>query len=573
MRIQTGCLAVVLLASIFFSGCASMQKKQTTPLAQPDIQADDIETSYYHYIESQLNLKRRNLDKAIHHLANALELDSGSMFLKIELAKLYLQQKKSDNALDLLRSVLETDPEHLEALILSGSIYQTRKQYDKAKDAYKKVLAINPKEERIYLLLGGIHMDAGDPDSALSVYKQLVAYSPESFAGYFFIGKIYKDKGMIEASVREFEKALDLEPQLEEARFELIDIYREQDKTDKIIDLYKEIIQRNPQNTQAIMELGYFYFEHGLIEASDRLLMDLGLKSQQDTGVIRKIIQLYIDPKKYEEAIVIMKSMLKSVPESSDIHYLSGVAYDGNKEKEAAIQHFNRVKPNSRFYENAVVQISVLYQEQGKTDEAIAYIKDVIENVPDNPEFMLYLGSFYEERKAFEDAETILRQGLDINADHIRLHFRLGVVYDKWGKKDKSIEQMRKVIKLDPKNANALNYLGYTFADMGKNLDEAERLIKEALKYKPDDGYITDSLGWVYFKKGRFGEALKYLEKAVDITQDDPIILEHLGDAYIKVNDRDNALKFYKRSLMKKTENKEALEKKIEDLLKEKDLK
>ena len=68
------------------------------------------------------------------------------------------------------------------------------------------------------------------------------------------------------------------------------------------------------------------------------------------------------------------------------------------------------------------------------------------------------------------------------------------------------------MIRLDPKNANALNYLGYTYADLGTNLDEAEKLIKEALNYKPDDGYITDSLGWVYYKKGLYENAVEMLE-------------------------------------------------------------
>jgi tetratricopeptide (TPR) repeat protein len=572
MRIDTGFLAAVLVACFLFAACSSTQDKPAAKLVRHDIQADDIDTSYYHYIKSQLYLKRGNIDKAIHHLYQASQLDTDSLLLKVELAKFYLQQKKTGNALALLQSVLEAEPNHLEALILSGNIYQTQQQFDQAKSAYKSVIAIAPDQERVYLLLGGIYMDTGETDSALEIYEQLVAHSPESFAGHFFIGKLYKEKGMPEAAEREFEKALILEPELEEARFELIDIYKKQNKPDRIIEIYQEIIQQNPQNTQATMELGYFYLQQGQADEGDRLLMQLGLKSRQDADVMRKIIQFYIDPKKYEAAIVIMKSMLKSVPHSSDIHYLTGVAYDGLKEKETAIHHFKMVKPGSRFYENAVVQTSVLYQEQGKTNEAIDYIKGVIEQAPKNPEFMLYLGSFYEELKAFEDAEAILKQGLDIDPNHIRLHFRLGVVYDKWGNKDKSIEQMQTVIRLDPQNANALNYLGYTYADMGENLDEAERLIKEALKYKPDDGYITDSLGWVYYKKGRFREALKYLEKAVDLTKDDPIILEHLGDAYRKLKDPENALKYYRRSLMKKTEGKEALEKKISDLLKEKNL-
>ena len=127
---------------------------------------------------------------------------------------------------------------------------------------------------------------------------------------------------------------------------------------------------------------------------------------------------------------------------------------------------------------------------------------------------------------------------------------------------------MKKVISLDPKNANALNYLGYTYADLGQDLDEAERLIKEALKQKPDDGYITDSLGWVYYKKGLFSKAVTFLEKAASLEPEDPIILEHLGDAYLKDNQNQKALKFYKRSLKNKGDNndKTALEKKIEAL-------
>ena len=125
------------------------------------------------------------------------------------------------------------------------------------------------------------------------------------------------------------------------------------------------------------------------------------------------------------------------------------------------------------------------------------------------------------------------------------------------------MEAMRKVIAIDPKHSNALNYLGYTYADLGQNLDEAEQLIKEALKYKPNDGYITDSLGWVYYKKGDFEKALKYLQKAVDLVPDDPIMLEHLGDAYLKLNDKVNALKYYKKSLQHREKDKEALEEKI----------
>jgi tetratricopeptide (TPR) repeat protein len=318
------------------------------------------------------------------------------------------------------------------------------------------------------------------------------------------------------------------------------------------------------------MQLAVVYIEQGRKDQGNRILETLGVESQQDVEVMRKVVQLYLDPQNFDQAIMVLNGMLKSVPDNADLNYLAGIAYDGKGDTDTALQHFNRVTPGSRFYENAVVQISVIYQEKGQIQKAITYIQGIIKENPDNPEFMLYLGSFYEEIEDFKAAEAALKQGLDIKPDHVKLHFRLGVVYDKWGKKEDSIRQMRLVIKLDPQNANALNYLGYTYADLGKNLDEAEKLIKEALQYKPEDGYIIDSLGWVYFKKGQYQEALIYLKKAVELVPEDPIILEHLGDVYRKLGDPDNALEFYQRSLLQKKDNREDLEKKINDILKQK---
>ena len=93
---------------------------------------------------------------------------------------------------------------------------------------------------------------------------------------------------------------------------------------------------------------------------------------------------------------------------------------------------------------------------------------------------------------------------------------------------------MRKAIELNPSNAPALNYLGYTYAESGTHLGEAEKLIKRALVIEPEDGFYVDSLGWVYYQKGEYRKAVDELEHAVNLTGDDPTITEHLGDAYGK---------------------------------------
>jgi tetratricopeptide (TPR) repeat protein len=301
-------------------------------------------------------------------------------------------------------------------------------------------------------------------------------------------------------------------------------------------------------------------------QEAQQILIKLGLRSQNEFEVIITVIQLYIDPKKNGDALVVVRGMLKGLPDNPDLNHLAGIAYYGLKKNAPALVHFKKVTPLSRFFQDAVVHVAFILQETGENEEAIRFLNAAIEKDPENPDFKYYLGTFYEDMGDFESAEKFISQAIEKEPDNPRYFFRLGVVYDKGKKKQASMDAMRKVIELDPKHANAMNYLGYTYADLGQNLDEAERLIKEALKYKPNDGYITDSLGWVYYKKGQFDEALKYLKKAVELVPDDPIMLEHMGDAYLKLNDKPNALKFYRKSLKIKDKDKEALEEKIRKL-------
>jgi tetratricopeptide (TPR) repeat protein len=209
----------------------------------------------------------------------------------------------------------------------------------------------------------------------------------------------------------------------------------------------------------------------------------------------------------------------------------------------------------------------MLYQELGQLDAAIEQMKHVMEKQSDNQDLYLFLAMFYEEKESYEDAAETLKEGLRLNPEHVQMNFRLGIVYDQMDEKKKSIKQMKKVISLEPSHVNALNYLGYTYAEMNIHLDEAETLVRTALEHKPNDGYITDSLGWVYYRRGDFVQAAAYLERAAELEPGDPIIREHLGDAYLKLDQPQKALESYRQSLLLKPENNTSVEEKIRSLM------
>lgn len=194
-------------------------------------------------------------------------------------------------------------------------------------------------------------------------------------------------------------------------------------------------------------------------------------------------------------------------------------------------------------------------------EKALTLLTNVSRKIPDNPDVFLYIASIYSAMN--EDAKAIdaIRKAISLKSDDENLYFQLGVILERQKQFDDAVAAFRKTIELNPGHSNALNYLGYMFADRGINLEEAEDLIKQALKIKPEDPYYQDSLGWVYYKMNRSKDAIRYLEKANRNLPGDPVVTEHLGDAYFKAGDPDKAREFWDKSLQADPENETLREK------------
>jgi len=208
-----------------------------------------------------------------------------------------------------------------------------------------------------------------------------------------------------------------------------------------------------------------------------------------------------------------------------------------------------KIPPTSDLYSSARIRIAMIRKKEGKISDAIIVLEQAIKVKRDVPGFYVVLSSLYEDQQDRVGAERILKEGMVILPENTDLRYSLGVLYEKTGHFEASIQQMRTILKIDPDHADALNFIGYSYADRGMHLGEAEKLILKALQLKPGNGYIIDSLGWTYFKQNRIDLALKYLQEAAAILPGDGAIAEHLGDAYLKAGRRQEALTAYRRAL------------------------
>lgn len=572
---------IFLIIFVLLSGCGANRR---IGVAEPETPSDDsavrgdadeaeageteiFQNRYYHYLSAQRHITHGDLERAILDLQKVIDLDPDTAYLRRELAVFYLQQQNNSAAIGVLDALVASHPDDSESQFLYARALESLDRKEESIEAYEKLIDRDPEQEMAFLRLGDLYLEKNDLDNAFRVYSKLLEHFPYSYAGHFFIGKIYSFRKEYDLAEQHIRRTLDLVPGLEEPNYELAEIYKIKEEHQKAIDIYRGILDQNPKNLFAALELAVLYLEKGFTTEATALLKNVGAESYNDPALFRIIGQEYLEQNRFEAAGMLLGEMLKSAPEGSGLSYLLGIALVGSEDKAEAIERFKQVDESSRFFIRSAIQIALLYQETGRTDLAIDHIKKVIEKDSNNSDLYLYLGMFYEEIELLAEASQTLQEGLRINPKHIQLHFRLGVVFDKLKQRDQSIEQMKAVIQLDQQHVNALNYLGYTYADMGIHLDEAEKLIVTALELKPDDGYITDSLGWVYYKKGLFDQALIYLEKAVQLVPDDPTILEHLGDVYLKLNQAQKALDLYQRSLSLKKEDTNGIESKIRSLL------
>jgi tetratricopeptide (TPR) repeat protein len=247
--------------------------------------------------------------------------------------------------------------------------------------------------------------------------------------------------------------------------------------------------------------------------------------------------------------------VLAGDPENDRARYYLGATYVELKADEKALAEFSKIGENSELYLDSRLQMAYLYERTEQLQSAIDSVQSVLRRKNDRKEVFAFLSSLYRKAKDFPKAVEAMERVVVLDPKSDQAYFQLGALHDEAKNKEQSVANMKRAIELNPKNAAALNYLGYTWAEMGVQLDEAEELILQALKIEPNDGFYVDSLGWVYFQKGDYPRAVEQLERAVEITVDDPTIIEHLGDAYEKVGKPDRALLRYRDAVKKSKED------------------
>jgi tetratricopeptide (TPR) repeat protein len=204
-----------------------------------------------------------------------------------------------------------------------------------------------------------------------------------------------------------------------------------------------------------------------------------------------------------------------------------------------AMQVYDRVPAGDPLRRNADLQIGNCLETLGRHDEAAARVKAVLDAAPSDIEAAVALGNIYRAADKYAEAADAYGKALAATKketpDDWRIYYYRGVALERSKQWPAAEADFQHALKLNPDQPQVLNYLGYSWVDMGMQLDKALDMIKSAVDLRPNDGYIVDSLGWAHYRMGQYQQAVESLERAIELRPEDSTINDHLGDAYWQV--------------------------------------
>lgn len=551
-------LALPALAGLALAGCSGLRgpaREGADAVVRPEAPPE-----YDYLVGRELELEGK-LDESLGAYLRALAKDPGSALLNRKVAEMLARSGRADEAVVYAERALALEPGDADLRVFLGTLHRLRRDVASA-EAVLLEPDRTPLDHDAALLLYGLYSDADRDAEALAVARWMVRADPTNLRSYFALARAYEKLERFAEAEAALRQALAHNPDSLAVYSALARGRRQRGDRQGEIAIYREVLREHPHHHPTLVALADAYLGLERWDEARRTLEEIERRHPEDLRSIVRLGYLDLEQKDYEAAAARFEKALVDNPEQHEVHYLLGLVQRRAGRLEEAQASFARVPPEHERWSDARLQIASIRERQEDWAGALAEAEAVRERAPSR-QLDLYVASLRSKSGDFDGAVAFLNELLAETPGDEELLYNLGVVHGEAGRADESLVFMRQVLAINPDHPGALNYVGYTLADQGRDLDEAERMITRAAEQRPDDGYITDSLGWVYYMRARqlldggqveegralLERAIRELERAALLTGGDPVISEHLGDAHLLLEDRKRALRFYEEAV------------------------
>ena len=489
---------------------------------QPDSMDD-------HLLLGRLYRLNNDLQKAENEFKTAVKLQPGSEEAVTTLAYLYNELGDTSHATQVLSSVPDV-ARSAKLYSALGYTYEQQKQYKNAVEAYRHAIELDRDNLDAIRGLAQNLLNDGQTDAALEQYKVIADANPEDAQTYVRIAEIYQKQGKFDPALENLKKAESMVQDSVEVPYRMAAIFQAQGRYDEAVQLMKDLLKKSekPDYTQGeksnravfLERLGTIYRDQGNNQAANdtfRQMVALGGDENAERGY-QQIIDTWREAKEWQKATDVAKEAVQKVPKSVDLKMV----------------------------------LAAQQADMGDADRALKDVRALLKGDASDRQIYITLAQMNTRLRRFSDASQALDKAEQLSTkpdDKEYVWFLRGSTFEREKRYAEAEEQFKKVLGSDPQHASALNYLGYMLADQNTKLEEALGYIKKAVELDPANGAYLDSLGWAYFRLGKYELAEENLVKASQKINTDPTVHDHLGDLYQKTGRLKLAATHWERAL------------------------
>ena len=561
--------ALLLVTGVGIAGCnapqppirlAAMDREQPqTPIASGILLA----SAAGKYLAGNHAQRMRDFGAAADYLTDALTVDESNRNLRRRAFLAMLTSGQMEAAAKLARVIVKTDSE-LPLARLSLAVEDARAgKFDAAAKRYKRMPRRGVNAVMIPLLLAWTWAGQGDTEAALDSLAVLVKNGRFRVIHDLHAGLINEIGGNLAAAEKAYAQARDRRLTLSVVQA-LGTLFERTGRSGKAKALYAEFLKSNP-NTEIV--------EAALVRVAAGKRPERAVKDayQGMAEVFYNIANTLTRGRAIERALIYGNFFLHMRPDYPVGQMLVAGTLELLERYDDAIKVYDGIKPDSPLRWTARMRKASNLDALGRTKAAIAELSSMSGEQVARSDALVELGDLLRGKKRYEEAITAYTDALprigEPKKRHWSLFYSRGISFERAKRWPDAEKDFLRALELNPDQPYVLNYLGYSWIDQGINMARARKMIERAVKNRPNDGHIVDSLGWALYRMGEYRAATRRLEQAVLLRPEDPTINDHLGDAYWRVGRQLEANFQWKRVLTLKPEADQILsiEKKIRD--------
>jgi tetratricopeptide (TPR) repeat protein len=559
---------------------------------------------------AELYVKTGRIRDAVLEAQDIIKHDANNLEAHKLLGRIYLRSlgdmpsggNGSENVLKLAieqyEQIVKIEPDSVDDHVLLGRLYRFDNDSQKAEAELKTAVKLDPTSEEAITTLAMLYTDEGDTARALQVLSS-VPDAGRSAKLYAALGATYEQRKDYKGAIDAYQHAIQLDRDNLDAIRGLAENYLNDGQIDKALEQYKVIADANPEDAQTYLRMSEIYRRQGKYDEALDSLKKAQAMVPDALEVPYNIAVVYEAQGRYDDAVKILQDLLKKT-EKADNSYSQadrnnrgifierlGMIYRDQENYSAAVDAFHKMIPlGDDNAKTAYQEIIDTYRDAKEWPQATAAAKEAVQKMPDDRELRMVLDAqladtgdpekpladvrslltgkqddrdvyvrlaiMYTRLKRWNEAESALDKGELLSTkpeDKEYLYFLRGSTYEREKKYDQAEAEFKKVLASNPQSAVTLNYLGYMNADRGVDLEQSLDMIKQAVSLDPTNGAYLDSLGWAYFKLGKYDLAEDNLNKASLRMASDPTVQDHLGDLFQKTGRLKQAAAHWERAV------------------------